>query len=75
MAGLNDLTDAAFSGGKPGPARGMDVDASSPLSAGSISEPREGASLIMDALGSDRTSRRQRAINRRINRERANGRG
>lgn len=55
MAGLNDLTQAAFSGGRPGPAQGTDVDSSSALATTNISAgPREGANLILDALGAAR---------------------
>jgi len=74
MPGLTDVAQAAFSGGKPGPNAGKDVDATSALAAENISNPREGANLIFDALGPDRKAREQRAINR-MNARRGLGNG
>ena len=65
--GLIDVVDAAFSGGKPGPTQGTNVNKQQgflPMIGGPL--PREGSNLIFDALGSSGPSpRAQRAMNRR----------
>jgi len=70
MAGLEDLTQAAFEGGKPGPNEGQDFSTKSPLSAERISEgiPRQGSNVIFDAFSQSLTPKQQRAADREANR-------
>lgn len=68
MAGLNDLIDAAMSGGKPGPNAGTGGSNASALSHERIG--REGGSLLAEAFSPGLTSRRERALRRQ---QRQNG--
>lgn len=65
MAGLNDVTQAAFEGGKPGPKEGTKKEPSA-LAVDSI-QRQSGANLILDALKGDGlgNTRRERALKRR----------
>jgi len=72
MAGLADLTKAAFKGSKPGPEPGQDFSTKSPLAMERVSEgiplsegiPRQGSNVIFDAFSQSLTPKQRRAANR-----------
>lgn len=68
MAGLNDILQGAFIGGKPGPNAGQDVSAETTFNPQTPKVlPRDGSDLLLSALGAPQTetTRAQRALKRR----------